>query len=332
MEIKPVYLFYGEETFLLQKDLAYFRNYFEGEEYGTEVFDGAKDSLDLILAAAEANPLFAEKRLIIVENSPWFKKKESKREGKSKKTDGDEELLFDYLSHPNEDACLVFTADKADQRMKLVKAVASCGKVREYKPLSRWELPDYLRKHLARLGKQIDSRALDLLLMLCGEQLGALVNEAEKAAIFVGEQKRIEENDILRVVSRSAEVNSFQLSDALGERDPRKIYRLASELVETMKPGEYMALFGYISNYLRILIRVKELAARGKSPDMIAKATKIHSFRVKKAMPAAERYTMEELIQGLALLMEVDYQMKSGAGEFRQTFPSALVKLAIRDS
>lgn len=134
------------------------------------------------------------------------------------------------------------------------------------------------------------------------------------------------------MVSRSAEVNSFQLSDALGERDPRKIYRLASELVETMKPGEYMALFGYISNYLRILIRVKELAARGKSPDMIAKATKIHSFRVKKAMPAAERYTMEELIQGLALLMEVDYQMKSGAGEFRQTFPSALVKLAIRDS
>ena len=73
--------------------------------------------------------------------------------------------------------------------MKLVKAVASCGKVREYKPLSRWELPDYLRKHLARLGKQIDSRALDLLLMLCGEQLGALVNEAKKL-LFLWENEK----------------------------------------------------------------------------------------------------------------------------------------------
>lgn len=329
MDIKPVYLFYGEETFLLQKDLAYFRNYFNGEDYGTEVFDGAKDSLDIILAAAEANPLFSEKRLIIVENAPWFKKKDSNggSKGKTKEINGDHQLLFDYLEHPNEDACLVFTADKADTRMKIVKAVAACGKVREYKPLGRWELPDYIRKHLARLGKQIDSRALDLLQILCGEQLGALVNEAEKAAIYVGERKRIEENDILRVVSRSAEVNSFQLSDALGERNPQKVYRMATELVEGMKPGEYMALFGYITNYIRILIRIKELSGKGKTPDAIAKATKIHIFRVKKAMPAVENYTMEELIYGLSLMMEADYKMKSGAGEFRQLFPHALMTL-----
>ena len=85
MEIKPVYLFYGEETFCCKKISLIFVIILTEKNMEPKCFDGAKDSLDLILAAAEANPLFAEKRLIIVENSPWFKRKNPKGKEKVKR-------------------------------------------------------------------------------------------------------------------------------------------------------------------------------------------------------------------------------------------------------
>ena len=42
MEIKPVYLFYGEETYLIARDLKIFRQYFSQRDCEIEEFDAVK--------------------------------------------------------------------------------------------------------------------------------------------------------------------------------------------------------------------------------------------------------------------------------------------------
>ena len=78
MDIQPIYLFYGEEKFLLYKDVAFFRDYFAKEGVTAEEFDGGKVSLSAVIASAAEMPLFGGTRLIIVDHAPWFSQKAKK--------------------------------------------------------------------------------------------------------------------------------------------------------------------------------------------------------------------------------------------------------------
>lgn len=336
MEIKPVYLFYGEEAYLLTKDLQIFRQYFAQQECTVEEYDAAKIPLETILDAAATNPLFGAERLIIVSNSPWFapfKKDTSGGEQSAKSGDklkGQREALEAYISHPNDEVCLVFVAATASRSLKLVKAIASIGKVREYKKPREWELPPYLRQYLRKQGKNIAPAALDLLITIGGEDLGSLINECDKLVLYSGEADTVTENDVAKVVSQGAAANIFQLSDALGARNIESVRGLIANILSELKPGEYPKVFGYIVNYIRILLRLKEFISRGYNEKEIAAATKINAYRVKLAIPAAKRYSEDELIAALSLLLDVDFKMKSGRADFADSFPAALLAIAQR--
>lgn len=306
MEIKPIYLFYGDEKFLLKKDVAFFRDYFAKEGVTAENFDGTKDTLGDIIGAAAEMPLFGGRRLLIVDHAPWF--------GKG---GGEAEELLAYADAPNEDTCIVFVADHADKRMKTVKAVEKVGKVRQYEAKKSYELPDYVRKYLRGQGKTIAPHGLDLLLLLCSEDLGIISSELDKLMLYVDERTRIEEEDVQKIVAKSAEATSFLLSDAIGLRQKDKVKRYAEDLLSHTKPGEYAMLFGYLVNYFRLLIRVKDLVSRGKSEKAVAKEIGVHEFRVKKAMEAQKKYSMEQLITAMERMLDCDYKVKSGRWDYK---------------
>lgn len=341
MEIQPVYVFYGDDHGRIQIDVDFFRNYFLQQGCFVDTFDGTKAELSEILMSAEANPLFGDKRLIIVDHAPWFgsdKKAKNQEEsefpsaedepsgkkGAVKKDTVTSELLT-YLENPNEDICIVFLAKSVDKRKKITKAAEKCGKVREYKQLKTWELPEFVRKCSRKEGKNIDGRAITLLIDMVGEDTSLLSSEMQKLSLYVAERKNIGENDVLRVASRSAEANSFQLSDAINSGSFISVVKVLDELLAEMKPGEYMVIHGYIANYLRMLMRVKELDAEGMGIDDMAKTLGIHVYRIKQGLSGARRFTMAELAAGLTALSEVDLALKSGSGEFKASFRSAIL-------
>ena len=331
MDIQPIYLFYGEEKFLLYKDVAFFRDYFAKEGVTAEEFDGAKVSLSTVIASAAEMPLFGGKRLIIVDHAPWFSHKAKKgKDGEevipaSAEAEGKE--LIAYAEDPNEDTCLVFIADSADKRMKTVKAVEAAGKVRKYEPKKSYELPDYVRKYLSRQKKKIAPRGLDLLLAMTGEDLGVLTSEMDKLILYIDERERIEEEDVEKVVSQSAEATGFLLSDAIGLRRKDKVREYAASVLERTKPHEYAMLFGYLVNYFRLLIRIKDLAAARKTEKAIAKELGVHEFRVKKGMEAQRNYSMEELCDAMAQMLDCDYKVKSGRWDYADGLFVTLMKI-----
>lgn len=334
MEIKPIYLFYGEEKFLLYKDVAFFREYFAKEGVVAEEFDGTKTSLGAVLASAAEMPLFGDRRLIIVDPAPWFSKKGKKNKGNGEAEEApkdigepDAEELLAYAEDPNENTCIVFVSDSADKRMKTVKAVAAVGKVRKYEPKKNYELPDYVRKYLSRSGKRINGPGMDRFLGMTGEDLGSISGELDKLVLFVGQRECIEAEDVDRVVSQTAEATSFLLSDAIGMRHRRKVREYAADVLAHTRPNEYAMLFGYLVNYFRLLIRVKELVARHKTEKTIAKELGVHEYRVKKAMEAQCKYSMEELCNAMAMMLDCDYKVKSGQWDYTDGLFITLLKI-----
>lgn len=334
MDIKPVYLFYGEDRFQLETDIGRFRRYFEGEGVAAEVFDGSKVSLSEIIAAAEDVPLFGGGRFIVVRRAPWFsaKKKPKKDSGSGPETDYNDtssgaELLLEYLDKVNPDTCLVFVADTVDKRMKTVKAAASVGKVREYKLRRDSELPGFIRDYLSRYKVSISPAALDTFKVLTGNDTGVIQNELDKLIFGLQNSRRIEEKDVLALTSATAEATSFLLADKIGERNSQEVRNCLHSMAASAKSGEYPMLFGFLINHFRLMIRYKEKALLGKRADTISNETKTNPYRGKKIFEGVKQYALDELYDAYALLLECDFKVKTGKWGWEDGLTVTLTKI-----
>ena len=115
-----VYLLYGEETYLrlqyrdkLKKALIP-----DGDTMNYHYFEGKGIETAQLIDLAETLPFFAERRVIVVENSGLFKKAT--------------EDLAEYFKAPAPSVCFVFVETEVDKRGRLYKAVRDTGRVVEF--------------------------------------------------------------------------------------------------------------------------------------------------------------------------------------------------------
>ena len=129
---KRVYLLYGEEVFL---KMSYKNRLKEavtaGDTMNFNHYEGKGMDVNEIISISDTMPFFAERRLVLMEDSGWFK-------GGS----GAEEMSA-YLEHIPETTCLVFVETEVDKRGKMFKAVKKQGRRDSGK---EWE-KDYRTDH-----------------------------------------------------------------------------------------------------------------------------------------------------------------------------------------
>ena len=113
---KNVYLLYGDEAYLRNqyRDKLKKAMINEGDTMNFSCFEGKGIDEKELTAMADTVPFFSDYRLIIVENSGFFK------------TSG-HEALAEYMKHIPETTCIVFVESEVDKRSKLFKAVSSTG-------------------------------------------------------------------------------------------------------------------------------------------------------------------------------------------------------------
>ena len=117
-EFSTVYLLYGEEEFLKQSYKKQLRSAIAGDDtMNLNIFTGRDIDVREIINLSKTMPFFADRRLILVEDSGFFKK-------------GQEELA-EYLPKVPESTCIVFVEQEVDKRNRLYKAVKEHGKIAE---------------------------------------------------------------------------------------------------------------------------------------------------------------------------------------------------------
>ena len=101
-----IYLFYGIEDYLIQKEIDSIKQKNNIEEISISRYDLTNTNIEKIIEDCEMNSMFTDKKVIIVNNSYIFT-------GQSKKVQIEQNLeaLEKYINNSNIDTLLIFISD-----------------------------------------------------------------------------------------------------------------------------------------------------------------------------------------------------------------------------
>lgn len=330
--VSPVYLLYGEETYLKEKAVAKFKEVLlpQAADFNLDILDGETTELAAVVALAENLPFMAERRLVIVKGAPWFasKGKSGDQTAEEGKTGGKEEVLLQYLSNPALTTCLIFIAgDAVDRRKKLFKAITAAGAAIDFKALKTSDMVTWVNQRLKAASKQIEPAAARALVEANGK-LGLLnlQQEVEKLLCYLGERSLVELSDVQQVAVNNIEQNIFNVVDAVVAGQTTKALNGIRELLALKEqPPKILAL---LARQFRIALQVSVLAKTGYAEREIASQLGLHDFAVKKALQQSRHSGTTKIRWALEQLAQLDADMKKG----QQEFPSAIENMLIKFS
>jgi DNA polymerase-3 subunit delta len=176
--------------------------------------------------------------------------------------------------------------------------------------LKESRLHQWIEKCVGEKGGSISPQAVDLLTRFVGGNLWIMANEIDKLVLFtLG--RRIEEEDIRRVVSYVQEANVFAMVDAILEFKAGVAEQLLEQLLQQGATPAY--LLAMLSRQVRMIVRVKDLKSQGKSEAEIQNKLALASdFVLRKTSEQAGRYSLARLKGVYHKLLEADLAIKTG--------------------
>ncbi|WP_165055914.1 MULTISPECIES: DNA polymerase III subunit delta [unclassified Adlercreutzia] len=299
-ELLPAYLVVGEDALKRAAVLARLRTRMEAYgdlSFNSEDLNGETATGADVTTACNTMPFASEKRLVYVRNAEKLKK-------------ADSEAVVAYLKAPSPTTVLLLEAEKLAKNTRLYKAVAAVGKsaVIDCAPPKRYELPRQVRAMATAHGVTFTEGAATKLVELVGENTVHLDNEIRKIALAHRGRDAVNENEVISLVARTAEVKPWELVDAFAARDLKKCLRYL-QMMESASPHALIAL---CVNRTRELLCAQSLMRRG-SVAQLPSALGMPDWRCKHHATWARQFTASELRRAICSARDAERAMKSGA-------------------
>ena len=297
-EFRQVYLLYGEETYLRdqyrQKLLQALVP--DGDTMNFSRFQGKGLSEGEIIDLAETMPFFAERRVILLENTGFFKNKTEK--------------LADYLSSLPEYLVMIFTEEEVDKRGRMYKAAQKSGRVAEFAAQSQDTLMRWILGILKKEGRKITRADMELFLEKTGNDMGFISQELEKLLTYTMGREVITGEDIEAVCTPQAGSQIFNMVRAVSERKQREALDYYYDLLALKEPP--MRILYLLARQFNLIFQVKELLEAGCDQRTIASRTGLAPFVVKNYLPLARKYSSEELQRTVEDFIQTETDVKTG--------------------
>lgn len=293
-----VYLLYGDECYLKEQYKQKLLTALNTKEdtMNFSRFEGKGVSETELIDLAETLPFFSDYRVILLEDTGFFKNKTEK--------------LASYLENPPEHLIMIFSEQDTDKRNKLYKTVGKSGYVAEFstqKPdvLMRWVL-GILNKE----NKKITKPVMELFLEKTGTDMGQISQELEKLLSYTMGREVIREEDVLTICTNRVENQIFAMVRAVSERKQKKALQLYYDLLALKEPP--MRILYLLAREMNLLLQVKELKKAGFDQKTIASKAGIAPFAVRNYIPVAERYSSERLKAAVEEFTDAETAVKTG--------------------
>ncbi|MDO5410691.1 MAG: DNA polymerase III subunit delta [Lachnospiraceae bacterium] len=296
-QFKPVYLLSGEETYLTRQFCERLAAAIAGEDtINVNRFQEKNPDIKEIISLADTMPFFAESRLIVIENSGFFKRDSSE--------------LAAYLSQMPESTHIIFREDEIDKRNKLFKKVKELGYFAEMKRQTESELERWILSILKKEGINLTRHTMSYLLETIGTDMNVIRNELDKLISYLGDKNVLEPADIDAICSRQISGQIFEMIDAMACQNRQKAFRLYYDLIALKEPP-LRILFLITRQYLQ-LYQIKEMQQKGLSGSSLAAAAGLSSYAVKKVASRASRFSSLQLKHCIEECALMDEQIKTG--------------------
>ena len=311
------YLIYGLENYLIKKNLNKIIDDLGVTPDEIINMDMNIDSINNLLVEASTINMFSTKKLIICDNSYFL----------SSSSDSKEEVdeLIKYIENAFPDVYIVFILreEKIDSRKKISKLLSKEAKVYECSKIENYKLNNYVMDYIRNNGYTISSKNIDFLLSKTHFELSNIINEVDKLFIYKGNDKKITEEDIDKVITRNIETNIFELTNAIMNKNKKKIDEIYKDLMLS-KEGP-IKLIITLSNQFRLYLQVKLMRNNGYSEKEIVSILKEHPYRISLAMK--NNFSIDELKNNLEKLSKLDLDIITGKVDEKLGFEMYLLNL-----
>lgn len=294
---KPVYLLYGEETFLKNSYKNKLKEAIIGDDtMNFSYFEGKNLDVDELIRMADTMPFFSEKRMVLIEESNFFK------------SAADE--LVSYLPSMPDTTCLVFVESQVDKRNRMFKKVRELGYAAELERQDTAQLAKWAAGLLTREGRKITGRTMELFLSKTGDDMEHIRMELEKLVSYTNGREVITDEDVETVCTVRVTNRIFDMVTAMVNRQTRKAMDLYEDLLALKEPP--MRILFLIARQFNQLLQVKELMGKGMDKSAIASRLKLQPFVTGKIMPQAKQFSREQILSYVTLCVETEEAVKSG--------------------
>nr|WP_296264989.1 DNA polymerase III subunit delta [uncultured Merdimonas sp.] len=309
---KQAYLLYGEEAYLKKqyKDKITEGMFPDGDRMNYAYYEGKGINPGELIDLAETMPFFADRRLIVVENSGFFKTASPE--------------LADYIKNMPETACFLFVEQEVDKRGKLYKAVKDKGRAVELGRQDEKTLLYWIAGTMKREGKQIRESAARHLISRAGTDMEALEQEMEKLFSYTMGRSEVTVQDIDEICINHITSQIFAMVEAVALKQQKKALDLYYDLLALKEPP--MRILYLLVRQFKLLMEVKDLMRRGYEKSQIAKEAKLHPFVAGKYMQQCRAFGEVELRSILEEAADTEEMVKTGRLNDRMSVELFIVK------
>ena len=282
----------------------------------------AEVELDLV-----SLPFFADEKIVILDHFV-----DVTTAKKRYLTDDELQSFEGYLSAPLETTRLIVIAEgKLDSKRRIVKLLKRDAQLLEATELKEQELRAHFAEEIKSLGLAIDSQAFDQLLIKSGFDFSEIQKNLEFLKTYKGASS-ITITDIEEAILKTLQDNLFDLIQMILKKQIDSARSLVKDL--RLQGEDEIKLLAILLSQFRIYTQVKLLKQEGRTESQIVSdlseltGRKVNPYQVKFALRDSRGISLSYLEQAICLLIDTDFQMKSGTYEKDYLFDLALLKLA----
>lgn len=270
----------SDEGMVREEALALYRDLTGGNDDGFthETIDGNADNsegaYEICSSASQSlmtMPMFGGDKVVWLRNVNFLGDDIT---GRAQRTEAGVEMLRSFLEKGLPDGIkFLLSADKIDKRRAFWKFLEKNAAVRSYDKIdiSRdgWEdeVGRLVENRAVELGLEFEHEAMELFIMLAGEQTKQIANELEKLDLYLGKERRlVTEEDVRALVPLSRAAVIFETGKAIQTGNVARAIQLIDEQLEA-EESAIGIMRASIINVVRNLYMAKLILEKFKAPS-----------------------------------------------------------------
>lgn len=320
----PIYLYWGEDEFALQKAVASLRDRildpnwvsFNYTQLSPEQPDAAIQGLN----GAMTPPFGTGSRLVWLVNTTICQHCSEDMLSELKRT---------LPVIPDTSVLLLTSRSKPDGRLKSTQLLQNYAEIREFSLIPPWkteQLVQQVKQVAQALGVKLTQSSVDLIAQSVGNDTRQLYGEMEKLRLYAGANNRpLDVNIVAELVTGNTQ-NSLQLAAAIRTGDTGKALDLVTHLINRNEPA--LRIVSTLIGQFRTWLWVRLLMAAGeRSERTIAQAAEISNpKRIYFLQQEVKNLHVQQLVSTLPLLLELEVSLKQGS-EQMSTLQTKVIEL-----
>ena len=297
-QFKQIYLLYGEEAYLKKqyKDKLTKAILPDGDTVNYAYYEGKGINPAELIDLAETMPFFAERRLIVIENSGFFKSATPE--------------LADYMKNMPDTVCFLFVENEVDKRGKMYKAAKDKGRIVEMGRQDEKTLLYWIAGNVKREGRQIKESTARYLVSKTGTDMENLEKEMEKLFSYTLGRNEITVQDIDDICTTQITNKIFEMVEAVAVKQQKKALNYYYDLLALKEPP--MRILYLLARQFKLLLEVKDLCGKGYEKSQIAKTVGLHPFVAGKYIQQCRTFSREELRSIMEEAVNTEERVKTG--------------------